>query len=201
LAYHQKALPIREAVSDRAGQAATLGNIGKVYHNLRQWDEAIGYYQKALSITESIEDRTGQATALNNIGALYFDQGQWDKAIGYYQKALPIWEAVSDRVGQATVLNNIGALYDGLGQWDEAIGYYQKALSITESIDNRAGERFTRLTWYYMALHYRAQEKLAEEVGAWRKVVELDKRMQHPELEWDEVTLYQVEQEWRQRLP
>jgi hypothetical protein len=61
-----------------------------------------------------------------------------------------------------------------------------------EEVGGRAGESVTR---YNLAMVYRAQGQLAESVAELKRVVELDRLMQHPELESDMAMLAQVEAE------
>ena len=51
LEYYGQALPIRREVGDRAGEAATLNNIGAVYDGLGEPQRALEYYGQALPIT------------------------------------------------------------------------------------------------------------------------------------------------------
>ena len=67
--YYGQALPIRREVGDRAGEAATLNNIGCVYYGLGDRQRALEYYEQALPILREVGDRAGEATTLNNIGA------------------------------------------------------------------------------------------------------------------------------------
>ena len=61
LDYYQQALPIRREVGDRAGEAATLNNIGLVYDGLGDRQRALDYYQQALPILREVGDRAGEA--------------------------------------------------------------------------------------------------------------------------------------------
>src|SRR5262245_41582858 len=71
LTLYQDALQQYEAAGDRAGQAATLHNLGAVYAGLGQPEQALAYYQQALALREAVGDRAGQATTLNNLGTVY----------------------------------------------------------------------------------------------------------------------------------
>ena len=62
-------------VGDRAGEAATLNNIGLVYHGLGEPQRALEYFGQALPITREVGDRAGEAATLNNIGAVYRRSG------------------------------------------------------------------------------------------------------------------------------
>jgi len=57
-------------VDDRFGEAATLNNIGVVYNNISQSQEALKYYNQALPIRPEVGARAGEAATLSNIDAV-----------------------------------------------------------------------------------------------------------------------------------
>jgi tetratricopeptide (TPR) repeat protein len=93
-------LPIREEVGDRAGLAATLNNIGEVYHSLGQRERALDYLPACLAHQGRSGRPGGLATTFNNIGGVYYSLGQRERALDFYNRALPIREEVGDRWGK-----------------------------------------------------------------------------------------------------
>ena len=77
-------------MGDRAGEATTLNNIGGVYYNIFQLQEALKYYNQALAILRSVGDRAREAYTLNNIGAVYRDTKQPTQAIENLQQSVQI---------------------------------------------------------------------------------------------------------------
>ena len=75
LDYYEQALPIFREVGDRAGEAATLNNIGGCTHDRGDYQGALGYYEQALPIRREVGDRAGEATTLNNIGVVHDRRG------------------------------------------------------------------------------------------------------------------------------
>ena len=71
LEYFGQALPITREVGDRAGEAATLNNIGVVYRGLGEPQRALEYFGQALPVLREVGDRAGEAATLNNIGVVY----------------------------------------------------------------------------------------------------------------------------------
>ncbi len=80
LEYFENALSLSRAISDRAGEAETLNNIGFVYSSLGMKQKALMYYEKALPLRRAVGDRDGEAATLNNIGKVYSDLGAVLKA-------------------------------------------------------------------------------------------------------------------------
>jgi CHAT domain-containing protein/tetratricopeptide (TPR) repeat protein len=130
-------------VGDRAGEAATLNNIGHVYDALGEKQKALDYYQQALPLRRAVGDRAGEATTLNNIGVVYDALGEKQKALDHYQQSLPLSRAVGDRSQEATTLNNIGRVYSALGEKQKALDYYQQSLPLSRAVGDRAGEART----------------------------------------------------------
>jgi tetratricopeptide (TPR) repeat protein len=130
-------------IGDRAGEGATLDNIGGIYRSLGQYQEALEYHQQALDIQREVGDRAGEGATLNSIGVVYDSLGQYQEALEYYQQALDIRREVGDRAGEGTTLNNIGGIYDVLGQYQDALKTCQQALDIRREVGDRAGEGTT----------------------------------------------------------
>ncbi|MDP2936784.1 MAG: tetratricopeptide repeat protein, partial [Dehalococcoidia bacterium] len=160
------------------------------------WSDFLVWASRALGLAEAKGWRRDTGALLNNIGWVYKALGQRETALEYYGRALPIREEVGDRPGLAATLNNLGMVYDALAQREKALEYYRQALPIMEEVGDRYGESVTR---YNLAMLYRDLGRLPEAVAELKKVVELDKLVQHPDLEADRAMLDQVEQELAQK--
>jgi tetratricopeptide (TPR) repeat protein len=76
-------------------QVAFLNNeLGAVYDDLGQKQEALRYYQQALAIRTEVGDRAGEGTTLWNIGLLYFERDRNDVALACFLLARDIYEEV-----------------------------------------------------------------------------------------------------------
>ncbi|NJM74299.1 MAG: CHAT domain-containing protein, partial [Scytonema sp. RU_4_4] len=77
-------------VGDRSMEARTLNNVGAVYSDLGQKQEALKYYNQSLPISRAVGDRSGEATVLSNIGILYRDTNRPTDAISYLEQSVKI---------------------------------------------------------------------------------------------------------------
>ena len=157
--YHQS-LKIREVIvsphnnkPDKEGIAQVLNDIGVIYHNQDDFDEALKYYNKSVMIRKEVQDKAGMAQSLNNIGVTYKNQGLYMKAFESYKSALAIQENISDKEGLAYTLNNIAAIYKDHGDpecsdntadckqagSEKALLFLHRALKIHEEIQYKAG--------------------------------------------------------------
>ncbi|GAX41323.1 TPR repeat-containing protein [Tolypothrix sp. NIES-4075] len=130
-------------MGNRSGEANTLNNIGKVYSDLGQNQQALSFYNSSLPLRRAVGDRSGEANTLNNIGKVYSDLGQNQQALSFYNSSLPILRAVGNRSGEANTLNNIGKVYSDLGQNQQALSFYNSSLPLSRAVGDRSGEATT----------------------------------------------------------
>lgn len=111
---------------------STLNNIGKGYHGLGRYTEALQSYSQALELAQQYKDLERQTIALNNIGTVHISIGNYPRALEYFQKSLEIAIATSARPSQASTLNNIGQVYQNQGQSAKALEYFQQSLTLAQ---------------------------------------------------------------------
>jgi tetratricopeptide (TPR) repeat protein len=74
LDYYEQTLVILREVEDRSGEGATLNNLGLVYDDLGNKQDALHYFEQALVIRREVGDRSGKGITLCNISSLFFRQ-------------------------------------------------------------------------------------------------------------------------------
>ena len=94
---------MRRRAHDRRGEEITLGNLGKAYNSLGQYQKAIEYQQQALVIKREVNDQAGEGYTLNDLGNTYQLLKQYDEALDYYQQALTINREVKDRLSERPI--------------------------------------------------------------------------------------------------
>jgi len=122
------------------GKASALGNIGLLYQDKGDLDQALKYHQEALKIDKEIGFRQGEANQLGNIGLIYQAKGDLDQALKYLEEALKIAKEIGYREGEASALGNIGLIYKAKGDLDQALKYLEEALKIHKEIGYKQGE-------------------------------------------------------------
>ncbi len=138
--YHKKALVIREKIygEEHAHVAASYKNLGLVYHDIGQYNEAKEYFAKGLVIGKKIygEEHAHVATTYNNLGTVYRNLGQYNEAKENHEKGLVIYKKIygEEHADVAKSYNNLGLVYHDLGQYNEAKEYHEKALVIGKKI-------------------------------------------------------------------
>lgn len=121
------------------GKASALGNIGVVYDDMGDLENAFKCHQEALKIFREFGDRFGEASQLSSIARVYKDKGDLGNALKYLQEALEIDREIGYKVGEANQLGNIGLIYNSKGDLDSALKCQQDALKIYVEFDYRLG--------------------------------------------------------------
>ena len=105
--YYNESLPLGRAVGDKRGEATTLNNIGVVYSNLGEKQQALKVFNESLPLFRAIGDPRGEAVSLNNIGNLHRDLGENEMALKFYYESLPLSRAAGDKRGEARALQSL----------------------------------------------------------------------------------------------
>lgn len=111
-------------------QAANFENLGYLYTNQNQPQQALRYYRRAYARYDAPATRGQQADVLNSIGLLYLPQNQADSASAYFYRALRLHHALGDRRQEAGTLSNLAALSYYRDQRAEALRLARQAFVV-----------------------------------------------------------------------
>jgi CHAT domain-containing protein/Tfp pilus assembly protein PilF len=126
-----------------SGEAITLNNIGLVYNDLGNKQQALKFYNLALPLNRKVGDKAGEATTLHNIGAVYDSFGDKQQALKLYNQTLALSRQVEDKSQEARTLNSIAAVYNDLGDNQKALKLYNQALVLRREVEDKSGEATT----------------------------------------------------------
>jgi tetratricopeptide (TPR) repeat protein len=128
----KRALQVAREQGLRKDEGTLLNNIGLVYDNLGQPQQALDFFNQALPISREVGDRSGEATTLNNIGAVYSALGQPHQALDFYNQALPILIDVGNRGRESVTRYNMAFIFRAEGQLEEAIAQLRLVVALDE---------------------------------------------------------------------
>lgn len=123
----KQAEPLLQQLKTSPNDASLLANIGNVYYDARQFDEAISYYQKSLKIRpENVDVRSDMATC-------YWYKNDANDAIKEFEKSLKY------NPKHASTLYNLGVVrWQGKGDPKGAVQAWQTLLDTNPTYENRA---------------------------------------------------------------
>ena len=86
------------ATGDKATEAATLNNIGRVYDDLGEKQKALSFYDQSLPLSRATGDKTGEAVTLGNIAYLERNRGNLNEALTQMEAAINIFENLRTKI-------------------------------------------------------------------------------------------------------
>ncbi|WP_075883900.1 tetratricopeptide repeat protein [Candidatus Protochlamydia sp. W-9] len=121
----KKALLAAETLGDFYKVSIYLRNIGKLYLELGEGEQALSLYREARSIAQIVQDPKSKSQILIGLANDYLAIDKNEEAISCFQAALSLTEKKSE---QTLIYNGIGRAYANAQQYKEAKKAYYKAL-------------------------------------------------------------------------
>lgn len=144
--YHE-ALNLFRELSNKAGEANVLDNIGMTYAFLGDAQRAVEHFKQALLLREETKEPRPWAITLSNLGYAYALLGRYPEAQQQLNQALPLSANTHDRRFEAYTLLRLGMTYVEMPdpQPLKALEYYEKTLAIQREPDfeDRRGQAIT----------------------------------------------------------
>lgn len=184
----QSCLEAVEVANDPLEKARSYTMLGDIFWQVNDLPQALDFHFKALGIFEKFEDERGRAREYIGIAGIYRDKNQYEKTLYYLQNALKLHQKRGDVPAQSSVLNNIGSIFLTKGDEEQALQYYLNSLDLCKNI-YALQERLTRFNLYSI---YNSRKELDKAFNELNQVVELDKLIDHPDLEKHQALLVQL---------
>ena len=155
---YQQALTL--AAGDRAAQATTLANLGRLYVQVGDYNDAFSSLGQALALNRLLNHRQGEAICWHYLALTLAAVGQYDPAKEHLEQALAIRRTIGDSVGEAEDARALGLTCLAMGDYAAARDNLGQALEAFQSLKVQAGEGDG---WLLLGL---AQEGLNDRVKA-----------------------------------
>ncbi len=133
LKHYNEALLLVEGKNEKK-MSNVLNEIGGVYYNYNDYNNAKKYFGRALKVRLKLGDKILIAGSYNNIAEIERLSGNYDKAIIGYEKALEINQELKNYRWQAINYSNIGLVHFDQGNLKEARKFVNKAVTIAEKL-------------------------------------------------------------------
>jgi len=129
-AFHEESLKLRRRLSDPAGEAVSLQNLGVTFRSLGDRARARDYGTQSLALCRQLGDSRNAALSLLNLGRLSHDEGDVHQATMLYEESLALFRADGNAQGVASVLNRLGDLARERGNLSTADQLHHEALGL-----------------------------------------------------------------------
>lgn len=132
-------------------------NLGNVYDQLEQYDDAIKYFEKAISLKNSLKGNNDATIdrSLNNLALTFKNSGQYNIALDKYSEILGKKNLIKERPHFYTlVLDNYGHTFYLAGKYKQLPKLYLKALQICDSLGDSAASYNSIIINQHLAEYY-----------------------------------------------
>ncbi len=159
----ERALTIWKVLENKNRIAESYNNIGTIFYNMGDYEDALNYYLIATGYKEELEDKTGLGRCYFNIGVLYAKREFYKKALDYHSKALTIRQELDDQKGVTASLVSIASIYKQLEHYQLSVEYFLEALKYLEPLEDEhalsqayyeLGEVYNKMDRYHLGLDY-----------------------------------------------
>jgi tetratricopeptide (TPR) repeat protein len=134
---YKEALQIQRDLGNERLQAICLNNIGAVYFEKAQYEDARAYYQQALQLREKAKVPSDIVQSVQNLAYTSVRMSQFDQAISSYMHALELWRSMNDARGAAITLNTLGTMLDFQGRFGAALNAKQEAFKTFQDLKDK----------------------------------------------------------------
>lgn len=133
LYYYEKSREELEMVHNVA-VSGVYCNIGILYGELKQYDQAEEYLQKALLLTRKHRQANYEVNVLNALADIRTDQDRYKEAIGYASEAMTLAKQISMPDALSRSLDYLHSAYARLGNYQMAYKLFQESNVLKDSI-------------------------------------------------------------------
>ncbi|MGB1216537.1 MAG: tetratricopeptide repeat protein [Saprospiraceae bacterium] len=155
--HFRKALDKSKEIGYHHGSANCLINIGTIYANLFNYDDALDRY---ITILKEYKDVLGDNTELiilNNIGNIYYTQSKLDKALEYFERSMSMASHINYKGMVAHTMAQISRTLVAKKEYEKALEYACKSEEMLKGTDYAEGKQINYVTLgniYYKLKNY-----------------------------------------------
>jgi tetratricopeptide (TPR) repeat protein len=120
-------------------EAAARGNLGIVYKNLGEAENAIDCLEGCLKIYEQLGDAQGAGQTLSNLGNVYLFLRRPSDALDFFRRGLALSRESKNYRGEANALGNIGNAYIAINDPAAAIPWLENQLKCAQELGDPRG--------------------------------------------------------------
>jgi CHAT domain-containing protein len=128
-------------------EAASMGNLGFLFLNAFQLEEAVYWFEKASVLFQQLGNTTSYYITMGNLGSCFQRLGDSEKALADFQEAETGARRTGDRYLEQLWIGNGGDVLSERGDFQLAMEKYKRALDIGKLRDKN--EKDLTGWWYY----------------------------------------------------
>ena len=136
--YTTEAYQLFKKINDSQYTAFTLGNLGRDYLSMGDYEKAEDYLKRSIGIEGVADSNVLLMQYYLSMGDIYrLSKKDYQQALKLYRKALTYAEKVNSPLDISDALSSIGAVYTQTGKYDLARLYLDKAMSYYDRVKSK----------------------------------------------------------------
>ena len=136
--------------------AVCYTNIGSVFYDLDQVDEAMEYYKKSLELTKNMNHFEALDQRLinkNNIGMILASQEKNEEAKKIFFRNIEVYDSINDKHGVGISYSNLAGIYSNEKNYTKALDYARKSVAnLNTNFPFEIAETYSILSKVYQKL-------------------------------------------------
>ncbi|MHA2366460.1 MAG: tetratricopeptide repeat protein, partial [Candidatus Hodarchaeales archaeon] len=165
LEFHQKALEIKKTFGHKQGQALSYNNIGNIFHQKGELDQALDYYYRSYNIQKEFGNNQEIAGSCHNIGLIYHQKEDFGSSFEYLEKSLTLFkEEIGNNLHISESLFELIRILLANHKKTEAENYLTQLEKCTTESENKIiNQRFRLAQALFLKHGTRARQKMEAE--------------------------------------
>ncbi len=121
------------------GEEACLNNIGIVYAEQKDYNNALKYFERTLKINEKSGRKVGIASSLANLSGVYLYLNKLDDALETGKRSIAIDREIGHKSSLANGIGNLAGIYLTKLEYDTALKYAKEAYELNKEMGHKEG--------------------------------------------------------------
>jgi len=163
LRYYEQALTQAETHSLSRAEAQVATDLGRIYVQQENYDDAIRCWKRAVKVYEAAHDSVHTIRIYCDMAQAQMALGQETRAMRDIEQALMLLSSIDDPQTRGLVLSNAGMLYAAHGEVESAEQFMVESIQIAKELHDPAAEAIRRGNYGWMLVQIgRAQRAMIE---------------------------------------
>lgn len=159
-----------ELIHQHLGKPVTLSQMGQVYRQLDQYEQALEYFEESLAHYRRLGFRSQEAVVLHGMGKVYHRMGQYDQALSYLRRAKALEQNVDFPArGEGNINWTIAEVQSAQGNYESALAFFKPFLRYNNSD-----------AFYSVANIYKALGNIDQAYDFYQQALTLYRRQNNP---------------------
>lgn len=137
LKYYERCLAIFREFDQKAQIANTLLNMGLIYKDLAEYDQAMVLYNQSEELFAELESKRDLSTVYREMGEVLLESREYEKAIQRLNEGLEMRPAPDDEYFNEAHLF-LSRAHEALSQPQLALDYYKKHIAYKDSLNTKS---------------------------------------------------------------